>query len=82
MLLRMTLETRPDWLSLCLQDGFTYVTGGDPNPGDDKRPYNISNPELFKFAFQAQNVFFFGMTIRFAQSVKDASLSTSQHLNP
>lgn len=59
MLLRMTLETRPDWLSLCLQDGFTYVTGGDPNPGDDKRPYNISNPELFKFAFQAQNVFFF-----------------------
>ena len=36
----------------CVQDGFTYVTGGEPNPGDDLRPYNISSPEMFKFILQ------------------------------
>ena len=34
------------------QDGFAYVTGGNPNPGDDLRPYNISSPENFKFILQ------------------------------
>lgn len=38
-----------------VQDGFTYVTGGEPNPGDDLRPYNISSPEMFKFILQAQS---------------------------
>ena len=36
-------------------DGFSYVTGGDPNPGDDLRPYNISKPENFKFIFQGRH---------------------------
>ena len=34
------------------KDGFAYVTGGNPNPGDDLRPYNISSPENFKFILQ------------------------------
>lgn len=34
-------------------DGFSYVTGGHPNPADDLRPYNISSPENFQFIVQA-----------------------------
>ncbi|CAE7667954.1 unnamed protein product [Symbiodinium sp. CCMP2456] len=36
-------------------DGFSYVTGGDPNPGDDLRPYNVSKPKPFKFIFQGRH---------------------------
>ncbi|CAE7666968.1 unnamed protein product [Symbiodinium microadriaticum] len=37
------------------EDGFSYVTGGDPNPGDDLRPYNVSKPKPFKFIFQGRH---------------------------
>eukprot|EP00438_Fugacium_kawagutii_P001457 Skav211874 [mRNA] locus=scaffold1431:355387:369789:+ [translate_table: standard] len=42
-------------MTCCCQDGFKYVTGGEPNPGDDLRPYNISSPEMFKFILQGRH---------------------------
>ncbi len=32
--------------------GFSYVSGGNPNPADDLRPYNITEPENFQFIAQ------------------------------
>jgi hypothetical protein len=34
-------------------NGFSYVTGGQPDPADDLRPYNITSPEKFQFIAQA-----------------------------
>nr|ABI14326.1 unknown [Pfiesteria piscicida] len=34
---------------------FSYVTGGDPNPGDDLRQYNISKPKPFQFILQGRH---------------------------
>ena len=32
--------------------GFSYVSGGNPNPADDLRPYNITEPKNFQFIAQ------------------------------
>jgi len=34
---------------------YSYVTGGDPNPGDDLRPYNISKPRRYEFILQGRH---------------------------
>ena len=47
-------DTKSALMSL-LSDGFSYVTGGDPNPGDDLRPYNVTKPKNFKFIFQGRH---------------------------
>ena len=47
-------DTKDALMSL-QSDGFSYVTGGDPNPADDKRPKNITKPKGFKFVFQGRH---------------------------
>mmetsp|Transcript_78455 Transcript_78455/g.254812 ORF Transcript_78455/g.254812 Transcript_78455/m.254812 type:complete len:385 (+) Transcript_78455:403-1557(+) len=42
-------------LSSGMDGTFEYVTGGDPNPGDDLRPYNISQPKPFQFIVQGRH---------------------------
>ena len=37
-------------------NGFSYVTGGQPDPADDLRPYNITSPENFQFIAQASDI--------------------------
>lgn len=34
---------------------YDYVTGGDPNPGDDLQRYNISKPLAYRFVFQGSH---------------------------
>ena len=41
--------------ALSNKSGFSYVTGGDPNPGDDLRPFNITEPENFEFILQGRH---------------------------
>lgn len=34
---------------------YDYITGGDPNPGDDLRQYNITSPAAFQFILQGSH---------------------------
>lgn len=44
-----------DVLKSLKDDGYRYITGGNPNPGDDLRHYNITKPKNFHFIFQGRH---------------------------
>ncbi|CAE7739689.1 unnamed protein product [Symbiodinium sp. CCMP2592] len=44
-----------DVLKSLKDHGYSYITGGDPNPGDDLRHYNIEKPKNFQFIFQGRH---------------------------
>jgi len=44
-----------DMLNEGIDGHYSYVTGGDPNPGDDLRPYNISKPRRYEFILQGRH---------------------------
>lgn len=47
-----TYATLKSLLDSKIDGSFEYVTGGDPNRGDDLRHYNISKPLPYRFVFQ------------------------------
>jgi len=44
-----------DVLKSLKDNGYRYITGGNPNPGDDLRHYNITKPKNFQFIFQGRH---------------------------
>jgi len=60
-LVELQLNQSPEKVHQALIDGltpsngFSYVTGGQPDPADDLRPYNITSPEKFQFIAQGRH---------------------------
>lgn len=44
-----------DALKNKVDGAYDYITGGDPNPGDDLRQYNITQPAAFQYIFQGDH---------------------------